>query len=463
MPFVPVVNFWSTRTSISMDELRSEYAAGRVSVAAADNAAVAQALGVSQASSQAADSASVVASVKAGAMGVLRATDVVPSVRALGIGDVDLFGEKRISDIAQWPLTATVESGSTWEQSSTWTMVSVGDMQFDRKVRGEIDKSGKRSYPFDGGTSRVVAIRCCSFFHYQYPIVERTGNSGAVRDKLMNADFTMGNLETGVLVDAPWHPDPTGFQFTTDASWMQDLADNGFDALSTANNHSHDAGNRGLQTAIDSITAAGMTPLGSGDDGAALHPAYFDVHGIRMAIVACNAISSSHMSGAGLETLNCKNDPVASVVREARANADLVIVFPHWGVEYELPVGYQFELARQWIDAGADLIIGAHNHFPGGIYDYNGHVTLLSMGNFIFDQEFRQTTLQGLVPEMTFSGSQLMQLWPNPLLIVDTQPNFAQDDDDINWAYDVMKWESRPGRLDWGGTPAPNFGETPPK
>jgi len=109
------------------------------------------------------------------------------------------------------------------------------------------------------------------------------------------------------------------------------------------------------------------------------------------------------------------------------------------------------------------MIIGSHNHFPGGIYDYNGHVAMLSMGNFIFDQTFRQTTLQGLVVETTWYGSKPAQIWVHPLLNVDSQPNFADPNGDGQWAFEVMKWQSVPGKLDWGGTPAPDFGNTPPK
>jgi len=88
---------------------------------------------------------------------------------------------------------------------------------------------------------------------------------------------------------------------------------------------------------------------------------------------------------------------------------------------------------------------------------------MLSMGNFIFDQDFRQTTLQGLVVETTWYGNKPAQIWVHPLLNVDAQPNFADPNTDGQWAFDVMKWQSEPGKLDWGGSPAPNFGNTPPK
>ena len=60
-------------------------------------------------------------------------------------------------------------------------------------------------------------------------------------------------------------------------------------------------------------------------------------------------------------------------------------------------------------------------------------------------------------------GGKPVQIWIHPLLNVDAQPNFAEQEADILWVYDVMKWQSKVGDLDWGGTPAPDFGNTPPK
>src|SRR4051794_2733248 len=202
MPFVPVVNYWSTRTSMPLDEVKAalEGSSAKYStiVVPSDDAdALAAAAGVALgASVQRGTADEVVEAVKVGGLGFLRISDVVPSVRALGIDDVNLFGEKRISDVSQWPLTASVASGTEWDQSRDWTLVSAGDIMGDRGVRTAVEDSGKGpSYLFNGGTSKVDRIKCCSFFNYQYPVVSRTGNAGAVKDMIQGADFAMANLE----------------------------------------------------------------------------------------------------------------------------------------------------------------------------------------------------------------------------------------------------------------------------
>ena len=457
MPFVPVVNFWSTRNSISLDDLRAAAASGELWVAD-DDGAVYEALGAPGfARSQPVDAAAVIAAVKDGGIGVLRATDLVPSVRALGIGGVNLFGEGRISDIGQWPLTATVQSGAQWDQSKNWVLVSAGDIMGDRGVRTAVEATGKGpSYLFDGGTSKVDRLKCCSYFNYTYPVVSRTGNSGAVEKMIQGADFAMANLETGVLPNPPLHP--TGFTFTTDPSYLQAVKDGGFDYLSNANNHSKNGGAKGLSTAMSTLDQLGILHAGAGvGPEAAAQPAITTINGETVAIISCDAIARGYWAKPGqVGTNSCREGSVSQTIHQIRDSVDVIIVFPHWGIEYEQPAAYQYDLSREWIDAGADMIIGAHNHFPGGIYDYNGHVAMLSMGNFIFDQDFRQTTLMGLVVETTWNGNKVAQIWVHPLLNVDAQPNFADPATDGQWAFDIMKWQSK--GLDWGGTPAPFSG-----
>ncbi|HEY5521483.1 MAG TPA: CapA family protein [Candidatus Limnocylindrales bacterium] len=470
MPFVPVINFWSTQTSMTMDQVKAALQGtsdkySTIMVPTDDAQAIAAAAGVTLGTTvQQGAVADVIAAVKAGGLGFLRATDVEPEVRALGIDNANLFGEQRIKDISQWPLSATVQSSATWDQSKNWVLVSAGDIMGDRGVRTAVEASGKGpSYLLNGGTSTVDRIKCCSFFNYQYPVVSRTGNAGLVQKVISGADFAMANLETGVLPNAPFHP--LGFTFTTDPSYLQVVKDFGFDLVSNANNHSRNGGAKALSTAMSTLDQLGLLHVGAGvGPQAAAAPVITEIDGEKVAIIACDAVNPGYWAKPGqVGTNSCKEGSVTQTIHQIRNSVDVIIVFPHWGIEYEQPVPYQFALAREWFDAGADMVIGSHNHFPGGIYDYNGHVAMLSMGNFIFDQNFRQTTLQGLVVETTWNGSKPAQIWVHPLLNVDAQPNFADPNTDGQWAFDVMKWQSEPGKLDWGGSPPPDFGNTPPK
>lgn len=387
--------------------------------------------------------------VKEGALGIVRVTQVSPRLHALALDGRSLFGNERIADTTAWPLRARVVSPEAWDQSSLWTLVAAGDVMMDRGVAFEVRKQAQGGdYLFDGGTARVTGIRCCSFFGYDYPTTERTGNRGLLREFFQGADVAMANLESAVLVDAPYHA--RGFTFTADASLLDPVDDAGFDFISLANNHVRNAGERGIITAAQELDNRGIAHSGVGLGSDAGEPGYIDVRGIRLAIISCDAIRPGWTAGADrVGTFNCKQSDVAGRIREIRPTADLVIVFPHWGREYKpAPAAYQRQLAESWIAAGADMVVGAHSHIAGGMEDIDGHVVFYSLGNLIFDQDFRQSTMMGVLPEMTFSGSELVQIALHPTLIIDAQPNLVAADQGGQFVFDQMR-EGSEGLLDY--------------
>jgi poly-gamma-glutamate synthesis protein (capsule biosynthesis protein) len=283
-------------------------------------------------------------------------------------------------------------------------------------------------------------MKCCSYYGFETPVTQRTGNRGAVRDLFQGADVAMANLESAVLVDAPYHRQ--GFTFTADASLLDAVDRAGFDFLSIGNNHVRNAGGRGIRTAREQLELRGIAYSGSGREGEAGQPGYIDTPtGLRIAAIGCDAIVPSWTAtDEKIGTFNCKKSDVAGRIREIRDTADVVIVFPHWGREYRpTPVPYQRKLAQEWIDAGADLIVGAHSHIAGAMDDIDGHTVFYSMGNLIFDQDWRQSTMQGVIPEMTFNGNRLVQIQLHPTLIVDAQPNFVAPNDGGQFVLDQMR------------------------
>jgi len=71
----------------------------------------------------------------------------------------------------------------------------------------------------------------------------------------------------------------------------------------------------------------------------------------------------------------------------ARAVADIIIVSPHWGIEYtDRPSERQVAYAHLAIDSGADIVIGHHPHVLQSIEKYRGKFIIYSLGNFVFDQ-----------------------------------------------------------------------------
>jgi poly-gamma-glutamate synthesis protein (capsule biosynthesis protein) len=91
-------------------------------------------------------------------------------------------------------------------------------------------------------------------------------------------------------------------------------------------------------------------------------------------------------------------------IEEMKKRSNLVIVYAHWGVEYEKNASQkEKELAHQFVDAGADLVIGSHPHVVQEKEEYKGKMIYYSLGNFIFDQYFNPDATQGLTVEAIIS------------------------------------------------------------
>ena len=165
-----------------------------------------------------------------------------------------------------------------------------------------------------------------------------------------------------------------------------------------------------------------------GNLAAARKPAVLEVGGTSVAILAYDAIAASYhatatrIGSAPLPATIVKQD----VARGRKAGADLVIVFPHWGTEYDpTPFASQQRLARMIINSGADMVIGNHAHWAAAMEIYDGKPIWYALGNFVFDQTWSEPTMEGITLELTFRGSRLVQVHIRPHIILDkAQPNF---------------------------------------
>lgn len=233
------------------------------------------------------------------------------------------------------------------------------------------------------------------------------------RSLLEEADLTVANLE-GVLSNEIAPPsDPYTFFFVGSGHFTSGLRYAGIDAVSLANNHSMNFGPRGMSDTLSLLSQAGIVPFGAGMNLAeARRPALFTVKGIPLAFLGYDAISDAYLAGEA-RAGSAPADPalIAQDIAAARKQADVVIVYFHWGWEYtHNPSPGQQALAHQAVEAGADLVIGSHPHWVQGLERYRGVPILYSLGNFIADQMWSIETRQGLVARFVFRGNRLVGL-----------------------------------------------------
>ena len=178
------------------------------------------------------------------------------------------------------------------------------------------------------------------------------------------------------------------------------LKEMGVDLALLANNHVYDYGKDAMLDTLDTLTNADIKYFGAGANlEEAMKPVYVELGGKKVAFVAASRAEKNKMTPQATEEepgiLRCY-DPTLfiEVIKEARANADFVVACVHWGTERSTVLeDAQLETARQYIDAGADMIIGSHSHCLQGMEYYNGKPIVYSLGNYWFDEYYEDTML----------------------------------------------------------------------
>jgi hypothetical protein len=466
MPFVPVIRYWETRESISTADLKQALRGNspdwpRVMISHGDRAALETALDITIDSSvREATPGAIIAAVKKGnTLGILRATDVQPSVRALAIDGRDLFGNDRVQKVSRWPLVALVDTTAkgAWDQGAAWTMVAGGDSFTDRGLYERVVRRKKGvDYPFAGGTARVTGHHICTACPRangnSIPSYTLSGPKGIVRALVKDADLALANHEQPTPTNWSFHLQGTTFSGKPDLT--QIFVNGGIDWMSLANNHIRDYGATGVMNTLKTLDTYGIKHAGAGANlKQAAKPSYLKVKGQTIAIVSCVTIAVGYVQATRNSpgALPCKSKEAFAAIRAARKRADILIVFPHWGIEFSRSrAAYQEQLAKRWADMGVDLVLGAHSHIPGGIGDIDGTPVFYSLGNFIFDQNWSTNTTEGVLLEMTWQGSKLVQVRLHPFLTVDqAQPNLLNPRTDDGKALMKAIRNASKGINDW--------------
>jgi poly-gamma-glutamate synthesis protein (capsule biosynthesis protein) len=282
-------------------------------------------------------------------------------------------------------------------------------------------------FPFAGGTAEVTGhCKDCSPLGWDLPYTKRTGGGGAVRHLLRGADIAVANFENPAPDSFRYHTH--GTVFSADPELIAGLAHAGIDVVSLANNHIGDAGRAGVLQTRSNLSRFGIKFAGAGANLAqARQPAILSAGGIKVAILGYDTIAKGYCATAtkaGSAQLSARTVK-ADVAAARRAGAQLVIVYPHWGTEYDpTPFAGQRAVAHAIIDAGADIVIGNHAHWAGGMEVYKGRPIWYALGNFVFDQTWSEPTMEGMTLELTFRGKTLVQVRMRPHIILDgAQPN----------------------------------------
>ena len=213
------------------------------------------------------------------------------------------------------------------------------------------------------------------------------------------ADLALANFEGSVNSNRKLSGFPL-FNFPKETIYS--LKNAGFDALSTANNHALDTGLEGIGETISHIRESGMKNFGTltedGDKGIII-----EKNGIKIGLISfTDTLNGMDSLMRGKEySVNTFAQDVKSDIQNLKDNSDIVIVYPHWGNEYQLvPNERQIFLKEMLQDAGADIILGSHPHVLQRyeVEDKNDkkYFTIYSLGNALSNQRVENLKKSGV-------------------------------------------------------------------
>ncbi len=201
---------------------------------------------------------------------------------------------------------------------------------------------------------------------------------------LSGQDITLVNHEGVMSTQVPNPPKGDMTNFTVDPALSKNLFQYGINMASIANNHTLDFGKIRLEETKKYLESAGIHTIG--------HP--FNTQNISV----IQEIRGEKIGFVAYHDLFTHDpEPILKEIKRIRPSVDFIMVYTHWGTEYFTGIPpSQRETAKQFIDAGADMIIGHHPHVIQPMEIYNGKPIFYSLGNFVFDQIFSEEVRTGL-------------------------------------------------------------------
>jgi poly-gamma-glutamate synthesis protein (capsule biosynthesis protein) len=263
----------------------------------------------------------------------------------------------------------------------SWTMLAVGDIQLGRTIYAEMVDLDDYTFPMR-----------------------------AVADRLSAADLTVGNLEAQIFDRCKVLR--VGMRLCAGPRAMESIDRGGFDVLTVANNHATNFGKRSLQESVERLRERGIAVAGYGKQIPVV-----EIEGTDVAFLGWSPVH---------EQLPLKR--IASQIEKARARADLVFAFVHWGIEYETtPSRAQERLADFIASKGVDLIIGSHPHVVQPMEQVRETLVAYSLGNFVFDFMWGEA-LRGAVGEFVVDEGRITSSRLIPVQIDEMgAPHFVEE------------------------------------
>lgn len=260
--------------------------------------------------------------------------------------------------------TLVIEQATPTPTPQCATLLFGGDMMFDRHIREKAQVKGNYDFIFD-----------------------------SLAPLFSEADAIVANLE-GPVTDFPSRSvgseigSTNNYFFTFDPKVVSETLAQWPFIVSLGNNHISNFGQDGLSQTHRYLQDSELPYFGYTQPSQQTNTYLIkEINGISIGFINYNQF----VTGG--------KERVFSDMAEIRDSVEVLVVYTHWGNEYVQENQVITDLAHQFVEAGADLIIGSHPHVVQGVEDYEGKWIYYSLGNFVFDQYFEEAVQNGLLVE----------------------------------------------------------------
>jgi poly-gamma-glutamate capsule biosynthesis protein CapA/YwtB (metallophosphatase superfamily) len=219
-----------------------------------------------------------------------------------------------------------------------------------------------------------------------------------IKPVIAGADIAIANFEV-TLGGPPYSGYP---QFSSPVDLAVACKNAGIDYLVTANNHAADRGKKGIISTINRLDSIGIPHTGTFLNSScrdSLTPLMIHKNGTSIALLNYTFSTNGIIVPEPVIVNMLDKELITKDINGAKdKNADIIILFLHWGTEYDtIPSKTQTDLAVYFQSIGVDLVIGSHPHVLQKMVRTKNNVTgnddvvIYSLGNFISNQRKPKT------------------------------------------------------------------------
>lgn len=232
---------------------------------------------------------------------------------------------------------------------------------------------------------------------------------------LNRADVRLINLENP-LTDGDKAIAKSGPSLKAKPENLVFLKEGRFHCALLANNHIGDYGEEGVYSTLRALDEAEIGHAGAGRNlDESYIPWYCEANGCKLAVIATceNEFGTAEADKAGTAGFDLYR--TFRAIKNAKENADFVIVVIHGGNEYNpIPTPQTVSRYHLFAEFGADAVIGMHPHCMQGFEIYNHVPIVYSTGNFLFSkptaEDPKESWYHGYLPFITFNKGKSAKL-----------------------------------------------------